>query len=71
MTVLKPGERLVNRTPGGGGYGPAFRRLPEAVARDVRDGLVSPQGAELDYGVVLSPAGEVDHDATAQRRQTA
>lgn len=71
MTVLKPGERLVNRTPGGGGYGPAFRRLPEAVARDVRDGLVSPQGAELDYGVVLSPAGEVDQAATAQRRQTA
>lgn len=41
-------------TPGGGGWGDAFSRDPDAVLRDVRGGFVSPQAATSDYGVVLS-----------------
>jgi hypothetical protein len=29
----------------------------EAVLRDLRSGLVSPQSAQRDYGVVLAPDG--------------
>ncbi len=68
MTTLAPGERLVNRSPGGGGYGPAFERPVEAVLRDVRDGLVSREAAALEYGVALSADGALDADATARLR---
>ena len=34
--VLQPGDTVEVRTPGGGGYGPATRRVPDQVARDVR-----------------------------------
>jgi N-methylhydantoinase B len=36
--VLKPGDRVRVRTPGGGGYGPAEARDPALVAEDVRLG---------------------------------
>ncbi len=49
--------RIVADTPGGGGWGDPFTRLPELVLRDVRDGVVSPTAAERDYGVVLRYGG--------------
>jgi N-methylhydantoinase B len=39
---------------GGGGYGDPRLRDPEAVRRDVLDGLVSPQSARDDYGVMIA-----------------
>ncbi len=62
------GERLVMEMPGGGGYGDPLRRAPEAVARDVRDGLVSRDAALESYGVVLDEAGAADVAATQRRR---
>ena len=62
--VLKPGEHLSVLTPGGGGYGPAFERAPDAVADDVRDGLVSQEGALNKYGVVITDSGEIDWHRT-------
>ena len=44
------GERLVSHIPGGGGVGPARERDPEALARDVREGYVSPEAAREEYG---------------------
>ena len=55
MLTIKPGERVTNINPGGGGYGPAFERDPGAVQEDVRNGLVSLEAAELEYGVALNP----------------
>ncbi|WP_418139772.1 hydantoinase B/oxoprolinase family protein [Oceanimonas smirnovii] len=55
MLTIKPGERITNINPGGGGYGPAFERDPRAVLEDVRNGLVSWEAAELEYGVALTP----------------
>ncbi len=47
-------------TSGGGGYGDPLEREPERVARDVRDGYVTIEGAARDYGVVVS--GDPDED---------
>ena len=67
---LKRGHRIRIESPGGGGYGPAVEREPGLVARDVRLELLSRENAELQYGVVLTSAGEVDEAATTATRQT-
>jgi N-methylhydantoinase B len=41
--VLKKGDRVLVRTPGGGGYGRATQRAPKLVARDRECGYVSPR----------------------------
>ena len=43
--VLKPGDRVRVRTPGGGGYGPATARDPALIAEDVRLGRYSAEEA--------------------------
>jgi N-methylhydantoinase B len=52
---LKRGEvaRLITGT--GGGWGPPLERSVDEVVEDVRDGYVSVEQAERDYGVVLDP----------------
>ncbi len=47
---LRPGDRVIVRTPGGGGYGDAFRRDPAAVDEDIRLGRISAKRAKQDYG---------------------
>jgi N-methylhydantoinase B len=44
------------RTPGSGGFGPPAERDRAAIARDLRDGYVSEEGAARDYGVADAPA---------------
>jgi len=64
---LKKGDTFTVLTPGGGGYGDAFERDPEAVLLDVRRGLVSLASAERDYGVVIRD-GAVSPAATDKAR---
>lgn len=47
---LKRGERVRLETPGGGGYGDARKRSPEAIAEDIRLGYITPAAAAKDYG---------------------
>ncbi|MEO0363712.1 MAG: hydantoinase B/oxoprolinase family protein, partial [Pseudomonadota bacterium] len=47
---LKRGQAVRLETPGGGGYGPAAERAPEAVARDVASGLLTEAAADAAYG---------------------
>lgn len=70
MDVIKPGERVMNMNPGGGGYGDPKKRPVEKVVDDVRNGLVSIEGAAKDYGVVIADAASlrVDLDATGALR---
>lgn len=69
-TYLRPaGSRLNNYTGGGGGYGDPLERDPQNVVDDVLDGYVSNGAAEANYGVVLTPAMDVDAGATAQARR--
>lgn len=49
---VEPGERLIFDTPGGGGYGPPEKRGPEQTKEDLRSGVVSPEAAARDYGVL-------------------
>jgi len=66
---LARGDRLVIRTPGGGGYGDPFERPAESVLRDVSDGLVSVEAAERDYGVVIDTESmRISREETAQLR---
>ena len=49
-TLFVPeGGQVVVETAGGGGWGPPSDRDPEALARDLRDGVVTRKGAE-SYG---------------------
>jgi N-methylhydantoinase B len=48
--MVPPGDRLVVRTPGGAGIGPAAERSRDALARDLRDQLVTPEAANEQYG---------------------
>jgi N-methylhydantoinase B len=69
-TTLKAGEILYHRQAGGGGWGDPLERVPEAVARDVKNEKVSFESARDAYGVVLDEAtGEVDQAATEARRK--
>ncbi len=56
IETLKPGDRVTNMNPGGGGYGDPFERPVEWVVEDMRNGLVSAEGARADYGVAIDPA---------------
>lgn len=57
-------ERIVLRTPGGGGIGDPLERDPEAVAEDVVERRVSVEAAREWYGVVVSQSGTLDAAAT-------
>ncbi len=66
-----PPVRLSILSSGGGGFGDPLARPVDLVVRDVRDGLVSWEAAETEYGVVLSADGRsADGAATRQLRQT-
>jgi N-methylhydantoinase B len=48
---IAPGDAVTFLTAGGGGYGDPKKRSREAVARDVAEGLVSPESAAAHYGL--------------------
>jgi N-methylhydantoinase B len=55
--------------PGGGGLGDPLRRDPQRVVEDVRHGLISPEAALSDYGVLLRDDGSQDESATRAVRE--
>lgn len=72
--VVRGGDQILLRSPGGGGYGPADERDPQDVLRDVEQGFVSPAAAETAYRVVLTsadgdPARAIDRGATQRLRE--
>ena len=68
---VAPGDRIVFRTAGGGGWGDPLERDPARVRADVRRKLMSAPAAEREYGVVLSAdALDLDAAATEQRRES-
>ena len=69
-TRLERGAIVDVYTTGGGGYGPPSERDVDAVARDLREGVVSPERAESEYDIVLDD-DEIDADATARLRADA
>jgi N-methylhydantoinase B len=66
---LPAGTEITLGLPGGGGYGPPWRRDPARVLADVRDGYVSLERARTDYGVAIDPERRtVLEDETAALR---
>ncbi len=62
--IIPDGDRLILELPGGAGMGNPTTREPELVARDVQDGLVSPENAQSIYRVALNRDGTPDLVAT-------
>ena len=54
IETILPGQRVANINPGGGGFGNPLERPLEKVIMDVKNGLVSKNGAKEDYGVIFS-----------------
>ncbi len=65
---VEAGDLLHFITWGGGGWGDPLERDPALVAKEITQGLVTPEGAR-DYGVVADAAGVVDDAATAALRE--
>ena len=62
-------DALYVRWNGGGGYGDPLSRPPQDVARDIRDGLTSPEFAESVYGVIIDTGtGEAKPSLTEKKR---
>jgi N-methylhydantoinase B len=71
---IRAGEKILYDYGGGGGWGDPLDRDPQAVLDDVLDEYVSVEGAERDYGVVLTGSLEdltlaVDDEATEALRR--
>lgn len=67
--IIPDGQRLLLQLPGGGGMGDPVTRDPALVARDVRDGLVSPENAKTLYRVAVDRDGVIDAVQTAELRK--
>jgi N-methylhydantoinase B len=68
--IVKPGEKVVVRAGGGGGYGDPLERPAEKVREDVARNAVSLARAASDYGVVIKPETlELDMAATEALRK--
>jgi N-methylhydantoinase B len=66
--AVEEGDILHFITWGGGGWGNPLERDPALVAKEVRQGLVTTDGARR-YGVVCDGSGKLDEAATATLRQ--
>ena len=67
---IPPGSVFNEKAGGGGGWGDPYERPVERVLDDVRNGVVSTESAQQDYGVVIDPVMlEVDYKATNSLRK--
>jgi len=66
--VFHEGDFVGVTGPGGAGYGDVLERDPEAVAADVSRGIISRWTAENVYCIALGDGGQVDQQATIERR---
>jgi N-methylhydantoinase B len=58
-TRIHPGERLVLRYAGGGGYGDPTARSAQAIASDIANGYISLELAENDYSYDANASDEI------------
>ncbi len=53
MSVLKKGDVVSIQTPGAGGYSDPKQRNPKALEADLRDGKITAEKAESEYGKIV------------------
>jgi len=66
---VEPGDKIIFRTAGSGGWGDPLDRPAAQVALEVSQDLLSAKKAQSDYGVVLNDDGALDAMATETLRQ--
>ncbi|KIJ53509.1 hypothetical protein M422DRAFT_241749 [Sphaerobolus stellatus SS14] len=66
---VAPGDVLEWCTWGGGGWGAPLARPATLVAKEVRAGLITREGAKTEYGVVLDARGWADEGASEALRE--
>jgi len=67
--VLHSGDAYILRSGGGGGFGSPLDRDLDALENDLRQGYVTREAAERDYGAVFDGDGWLlDRPATEERR---
>jgi N-methylhydantoinase B len=66
---VEPGDMLIYRTAGGGGWKDRLDRPVEAVERDVAFGLVSVEKAKSAYGVVIGDPAATEAERARQRAE--
>lgn len=64
---FEAGDRFSIKSINGGGYGDPYDRPVEKVYEDYLDGFITEEVAAEDYGVIIED-GEIDEEATAERR---
>ncbi|MDP7418120.1 MAG: hypothetical protein QF888_09020, partial [Desulfobacterales bacterium] len=70
ISELPPGTVLRQVAGGGGGFGNPFSRSADRVAKEMRNGVISPRRAREEYGVVITPGTyEVDRIKTGRLRR--
>jgi N-methylhydantoinase B len=68
-TTIRRGALFRHEVAGAGGFGDPLERNPAAVARDVRNEVVSVAAARADYGVIVDARSfEVDRAGTERLR---
>jgi N-methylhydantoinase B len=68
--TLQPGQHVVLKLPGGGGFNAPILREPQRVLEDVQQGYVSLERAAADYGVIIdADTMTIDEAATQACRQ--
>ena len=68
--LLRPGQQVTLRLPGGGGFFPPWERDPQHVLEDVNQDRVSVEAARDVYAVHIDPRqGTIDAAATAELRK--
>ena len=65
IEIIKPGDSVTNMNPGGGGYGNPYERPIAKVVDDVKNRLVSIEGAREDYGVIIRDVASLEVDMAA------
>ena len=65
--TLRRGDVFRHELPGAGGWGDPLLRDTALVAKDLRDGLVTVEGAARDYGVVAARRSAGDRRGSDRR----
>jgi N-methylhydantoinase B len=72
MVEIKKGDQVVKISGGGGGVGRPIDRPTDLVSLDVKNGMITTDGARKIYGVVVDPVTfAVDEDETRRLRAQA
>src|SRR5260370_18868109 len=65
---VSPGDRIMHKVHGSGGYGDPFERDAELVLQDVIEGKISVERSHDIYGVTIDPNGvTLDREWTETR----